>query len=199
MNKTILALSLCTLSAVAGGQYKTHDGFMFRYTLGFGGLSNTLSDGIKSLDMGGSGLSGSMTFGGSLNSNLTLGLEMNACQAQDPELSANGQSITAGGTKLTNFNIGPALSYYFPSNLYAGAGLGIGQFQSSNSTAQTVGTSDLGYGITLNVGKEWWASANWGLGLNANLQYLSASDSKTCSSCKISGASYGLAFSATFN
>lgn len=199
MKKTIRLLALSALSISAGGLSETHDGFMFRYTLGLSNLSNTLTDGTNELNMNGMGASNSLIFGGSLNPNLVLGFELNATKVEGPTFESGGKSQTIKNSTLTNFNFGPAISYYFPNNIYAGLGLGAAQFQSSNSDLDVKGASDIGFGVTVNAGKEWWVSENWGLGLNANIQYMSADDSKDCDNCTMSGTSVGVAFSATFN
>jgi hypothetical protein len=81
-----------------------------------------------------------------------------------------------------------------PSNFYFSVTPAIGVV-SLNEGGTTYDTKN-GFAIRLAVGKEWWVSDNWGLGLN--LQYAHASnESKT--GVKMSTNWAGLAFSATYN
>jgi hypothetical protein len=53
--------------------------------------------------------------------------------------------------------------------------------------------------MSLTVGKEWYVSQDWSLGLAFNTQRVSATDKETCDDCTYVGTSFGLYFSATFN
>jgi hypothetical protein len=87
---------------------------------------------------------------------------------------AESQVWQPGGMGPVDFNlvaVGPGLTYYLdPSNFFLSASLGVSQFGWRAETMDTrYGGSGSTRGLTgrFSVGKEWWVSSNWGLGLAA--------------------------------
>jgi hypothetical protein len=117
-------------------------------------------------------------------------------------LSLNGyQSDTHLDLNLYGFGAG--LAYYFPSlNIYvAGAISGISADLTptdSSSTAMGMPLTKTGPGLELLVGKEWWVSDNWGLGLAGEMLQSWMTDTGD-SSVRWHAASYNILFSATYN
>ena len=60
----------------------------------------------------------------------------------------------------------------------------------------SLGSSDNGYGLYLNIGKEWWITGNWGLGL-AVFDYFGYVPDKAGGN--IRNRVFGILLSATFN
>jgi hypothetical protein len=174
----------------------THDGFMFRFTVGPSG--GYFFEGDKSMYM-----VDTFSFGGSLNKHVTLHLGMGASIQIDDK---SGQS---GGTPmLLHGEVGA--SYYFNNNIHIDAAVGLGATYTGNEerkecndfwkncdepemVRETFKTMVLKAG----VGKEWWVSDNWGIGIAADVTapvyYTSTSDSSAY------GLMFGFRFTATYN
>ena len=203
--KKIITATFLVGTCYAGGASETHDGFIFRYVLGVGNTSGEVSGEGAKIELTGMGTSNSILFGGSINPNLALGFELVAGNSENLDVTAtnaDGQSadLPSSGAKIVNFVMGPNITYFImPENIYLTGTVGVGQGQSSNSKYSTVGTSDLGIGFNLGVGKEWFVSENWGLGVSANIVSVSADSKDDCPTCKYSGTSYSINFTATFN
>lgn len=165
-----------------------HDGFFLRFHLG-GGRMDARAD--RPADPhSGQGPSGHFGFalGGAIVENLILYGEYTQEQASLPY----ARLTQADWQTRRYFNIGgfgPGLAYYFmPVNLYvAGSVL----FLSSDHVRDSSGA-----GLKFSIGKEWWVSRNWGLGI-AGYGMFSRVDNGPES--KIDASNYGLAFTATYN
>ncbi len=60
--------------------------------------------------------------------------------------------------------------------------------------------TDLGYGINVAIGKEWWVSDNWGIGVAGQLFYTVLPDENPKGEeFDLNTASIGILFTATFN
>jgi len=144
--------------------------------VGFGSSAQTRSDyeteltGLWSVDVGGR-LIGNLTLHGRLAHNIS----------DDGEVEGSATLLM------------PALSYYFmPVNIYLTGGAGFGEvtrvlIETDHSSTTT------GIALTLDVGKEWWVSANWGLGIAGRICHI-----RSGQDADIEYYSGGLLFSATF-
>ncbi len=62
--------------------------------------------------------------------------------------------------------IGGGITYYImPSNIFLSGSLGIGGFTLIEDDNNTNVSTDNGFSMQLKVGKEWWVSKKWGLGV----------------------------------
>ena len=86
-----------------------------------------------------------------------------------------------------------------PANVYltGSIALAIGTLESYGQKIE----SETGYGINVAIGKEWWVSDNWGLGVAGQLFHtvLSDEDLITGELYDLKTTSFGILFSATFN
>jgi hypothetical protein len=177
---------------------RTHDGFFLRLAPGIGAF--TSSEEVPGGKAELSGTTGHFNFGigGAISENLILHFDASGISSTDPTIEINGRSATAVGTFSTTL-IGIGLTKYFSSNIYLTGAVG---FAKSSFVANGVSyDTDNGYGINLMIGKEWWVSENWGLGVAGQLLYTSCPDSSGYSGTKydLNTTSLGLLFSATFN
>ncbi len=174
--------------------FHRHDGFFLRLHLGVGGLKSS-SD---TLDFSGTSGSFAVAAGLSIIDNLVLYGEIFDDVATSPEVKFNGQPVTASGSvthALIGYGVG--LAYYFvPFNGYIGLTAGVGGL-SLEADGQTYSTEN-GPVIRLSVGKEWWVSTDWGIGVALNLVKGSAKDSPPGTET-FSSTSWSVAFSATYN
>jgi hypothetical protein len=90
------------------------------------------------------------------------------------------------------------MTYYLPSNYYVTGAIGMAE--SRNKTNSTTNKTDRGYGANVMIGKEWWVSDDWGVGIAGQFLYTN------CPGKLVAGArpdvqstSFGILFSATYN
>lgn len=175
-----------------------HDGFFLRLAPGIGWFSSSEEYGGSKFEV--SGTSGHFNFGigGAISENLILHLDASGISSSDPTVKVNGKSATAVGTFSTTL-IGIGLTNYFPSNnLYITGAVGFAKssFEANGRTSST----DNGYGVNLMFGKEWWVSANWGLGVAGQFLYTSCPDSVNVGNKPdFNTTSFGILLSATYN
>jgi hypothetical protein len=177
-----------------------HDGFMLRFTLGFGaGISTIDPEASDTLKLTGASGTFGVDIGGALDENLVLHGRLASFQIVDPNLSVNGDDV--GGTNdltATAYLIGPAISYYFmPANVYITAAVGLSWLTLEYMGDQSDPT-DVGIGLNFDVGKEWWVSYNWGLGIAARFWWSHMKDSSSGIDSNVTFTGVALLFSATY-
>ena len=166
-----LAATLAATSARADPASE-HRGFYLRMNLGPGFSSMEADD--ANLTLKGAGVGASAAVGGALARNFVLFGEVFLHGMADPSVEGLGldESTVQGAGVL---GIGPGAAYYFmPLNLYVSATLaltaGFVDVRDELGDPDTKSRSTkAGLGLSLMVGKEWWLSANWGLGVAAQL------------------------------
>ena len=82
--------------------------------------------------------------------------------------------------------------------MYLSGALMFVTFELDDSNNNAIYQSDTGVGFQGMVGKEWWVSANWGLGLAGELFVASMKD-KTDPNTSWTSSAFSLVFSATYN
>ncbi|MDD9932007.1 MAG: hypothetical protein OXT09_00310 [Myxococcales bacterium] len=223
-----LLMALCG-SAAAQAQYRDppdpfaedeagkheHDGFMFRVTLGPGWGSFTerssvatigsagsdrIELGQQVLDVSGAGLLLGLDLGTALGASTALHARLSEMSLPDPGIRADGEELAPRGdsTRAPTY-LGAALSHYLmPLNLYGTASVGLAVLRQPGFDGDT-SLGDVGWGLNLDVGKEWWVSDNWGVGLAARYFWLSTSANAGDGSRRDnSGHMGGLLLSATY-
>jgi hypothetical protein len=178
-----------------------HDGLFARVTLGGGFLSASEDYQGVNYTYSGGGFSWGVALGGVIAPNLILFGEFSGITVADPEESGGGTSGTMSGTDMTLIGFGPGLAYYFvPVNLYLSGTLTFSQLSFSDVTGfYADSNTDFGVGLSLMVGKEWWVTQDWGLGLAGQFQVASMKDHPDGVSTRMTAETFSLLFSATFN
>jgi hypothetical protein len=214
MSRAALALCAGTLLAFApaaraqfgnspeyGGGFHQHDGFFLQLTGGVGGLGSEASRGSSSLKLSGTGGLFSIAVGGIIAENLALGGELWGTSVSSPKVEIGSASGTLSGTGNGSFGlsgIGANITYYFmPVNIYLQATPSITTLTIVDGNGNS-GSTERGFGIRLAVGKEWWVSQDWGVGLNLQYAYASNKD-KGLNPLTFASNWFGVAFSATYN
>lgn len=176
-----------------------HDGFYLRVSAGLGYLS--ASEPYLGLTRTFSGVGGTFgaAFGGMIASNLILYGEFLGNSVTSASDSYGGVTQTYSGLDVTLFGVGPGVAYYFePVNLYLSGTLTFTQVSFSNtSTANPIDSTDLGIGLSFTVGKEWWVSRDWGLGIAGQLHVASMRDPNF--DTRMRATAFSMLFSATYN
>ena len=175
-----------------------HDGFYLRLTTGVGSTTSVEETEVGELSF--SGMSGNTTLGTvgyAVVENLIINLDIFASSVTDPTVEIDGKDVGAVDAEVTITNIGVGGTYYImPANLYLGSiGLATGSVGSGRVKVET----DTGYGINVAIGKEWWVSDNWGIGVAGQLFHTVLPDENliTGEVYDLKTTSFGILFSAT--
>jgi len=141
-----------------------HFGFFIRPDLGFGYLTASESAGGTTATLSGfAGVAG-VSIGGAIAENLILGAHIYDAVSTNPSASVGTSSASTSNTTLTMFGVGPELTYYFmPNNVYVSGTLALSRMTVSSNNGDA--STDWGVGSRVTLGKEWWVSNHWGLGL----------------------------------
>jgi hypothetical protein len=143
-----------------------------------------------------SGISKLVNFaaGGAVAENIILHFDATGVITSNP--SVGNTSMTSGG--LTTYLVGVGATAYVFSNFYLTGTIGIARtrFESNGKPYET----DNGYGVNFMIGKEWWVSENWGLGVAGQLIRTSCPDSAVSGArFNFNTTSIGALISATYN
>jgi hypothetical protein len=192
MKKLLLLVICCSLFVTSAyAKEQTHDGFFLRMALG-GGRMVTKSGDVTIADSNGSS---SLTIGGALSENTILHVEYASVSKRNPSIKWSDFKGRLNGRLHTGL-LGLGITHYFmPANAYVSATVG-----TASTTIESTGTfeSDNGLGAKVMLGKEWWVSDNWGLGIAGQVFYADC-DGGLNGSKDIKTLVYGLLFSATYN
>lgn len=177
----------------AGAQ--THEGIFFRFGLGFGFTSMHSED--VDTTVSGPGAALVLSLGGNIAQNLIIYGELVGDTASDPKIEMGGSEFDTDDTTAGIFGFGVGLAYYLPSNVYFSGTIAATQL-SVQVEGEDAAESDFGPGFSGMIGKEWWVSDNWGLGIAGQLLVASMKDSEG-SDIKWNAVGGGLLFSATYD
>lgn len=198
-----LTLSLSTVSTAAAqpqtqgnGAYDHDSGFFMRLALGAGYHSTTTKvAGLGDIGLSGVGGNASFAFGGIIARNLALHATLFVTSALDPKLEVNGAEFNTDDTRMTTAGLGVGVTYYLmPANIYLGASVGPA-FATLRIDGQD-GDSDVGFGATAVIGKEWWVGRKWGLGLAGQFIFANVSTER---GNDVKTVGFGVLLSASFN
>jgi len=185
--------SMCVYAEV-----ETHDGFYLNFQLGAGyGETNLEEPGDDDFIMDGTTGVFRIKAGYAILNNFVIYGIYGVFNVDEPDYEYGSASGTMNNTTLTYYDYGVGLCYYFmPINIYISADMASskGRLEINNIKSDT----EWGASFTLSVGKEWWVSDNWGLGIAFIISAASMDDSGD-SNATISHSFYGLAFTATYN
>ena len=177
---------------------ETHDGLYLRLHLGGGFTSASGSDNLgNKVTISGGSVSLGIALGGAVAPNLALFGTAFASVATQPNVSENGSgSITASGN-ISLGGFGAGIVYYFePINIYLSGVIAAMDLQGQDANGNTTGETKLGPGFQAMVGKEWWVSTHWGLGLAGELMAATMKN-KDDSSITWNTGAFSILFSAT--
>ena len=175
-----------------------HDGFFLRVAPGFGWNNTEVEAGGTTLKV--SGVSGLFNFaiGGAVTQDLILHLDVSGVNTSDPKVKDNGADVSSDYSSAATSMVGLGITYYFPSNYYLTGAAGMAK--SSKKYKGSKIETDRGYGANVMVGKEWWVSDNWGLGLAGQFLYTNCPEkSSVPGKPDVESATFGVLFSATYN
>ena len=205
---TLLALDSGAANAIPprGPDPYDHDkGFLMRLSGGFGYGNFSRKDGNNESSLSGVSAQLDLAFGGVITPGLALCGELFGMNAFSPSFSSTvGGVTTTGDTENTSVRaagLGLGLTYYFmPINLYAAAavGVGVGSEKITGSDFVIEVNTDPGFAMNLMLGKEWWISRRWGLGVAAQFTFMSLPPDSG-NGANVNAYQIGVSFSATMN
>jgi hypothetical protein len=163
--------------SLASPGFETHDGLYARVHLGGGYLrSSTKVAGVEAAYSGGA-VSFGLAAGAAVTSNLIVYGTITIAGASDPTVTAPGVSLSLDGAQLVSGGLGVGVAYYFEHpNVYLAGALLMNEIELQDSSGKVHGQSEWGPGFEGLVGKEWWVSSNWGLGVAGQILLASMKD-----------------------
>jgi hypothetical protein len=191
--------------------YHRHDGFYL--SLCGGPVFGNVMDDIKTygapntLDMSGTGGVFDFKIGGAIRENLILHADLISNAVAGPTAVSFNNNYSTTVKMPESFGVGEAMwgvgmTYYvMPSNILFSGTLGLGKFSITDSkdSKNNVTTSG-GFSLQLKLGKEWWVSKNWGLGVGLTYGTTKVTNESTGNPTEeLSSNRFGILFNTTFN
>ena len=179
--------------------YHQHDGFYMRLYAGLGYFTASETYTGATDTYSGVGATYGAAFGGTIAPNLILYGEFLGTTVTNATLSYGGSLPDYSGMDLTLFGFGPGVAYYIePVNLYLSGTLTFTEISfSDTNTAQPLDNTNLGIGFSFMVGKEWWVTPDWGIGIAGQLHIAAMHDPTV--EARLRATVFSLLFSATYN
>ena len=182
--------------------YQRHDGFYLRLHLGGGytSIDGSAGAGVTSRLSGG-GVSIGVTLGGAIIQNLIIFGTVSGTVISDPTVTLNGvQTGYATGSSASVGGVGAGLAYYLePVNVYVSGALILVTFEFDDADNHVIYESDTGLAFQGIIGKEWWVSSDWGLGVAGELIVGRMMKDKTDPNPNWTSSAFSVLFSATYN
>lgn len=177
---------------------RQHRGLYLRTEFGAGYRSlSAEADGLA-VDISGAGVGASLLLGGTPLPNLVLLGELSYSGIPEPSVRANEQSVEPDGASVTLLAFGPGLLYHvMPANFSLGASLLLTRFTLSRD-GDAIAESELGFGGSIRLGKEWWVGQHTGFGLSAQCAVASMND-ESDDAAQWLGTAYTLSATLTYN
>ncbi|HEX7509005.1 MAG TPA: hypothetical protein VF550_19685 [Polyangia bacterium] len=178
--------------------YHQHDGFYMRVYAGPGYLTASETAGGVTGTYSDWGVTYGAAFGGTIAPNLILYGEFLGTTITDATFSSGG-ALDYPGYDLTLFGFGPGIAYYFePVNLYLSGTLTFTQIDFSyTGTSAPADSTNLGIGFSFMVGKEWWVTPDWGIGIAGQFHIATMRDPTY--DTRMRATAFSILFSATYN
>ncbi len=182
--------------AHAGGAAETHDGFYLRLNMGGGYTSMSTEVSGAKLKVSGSGGGIGVALGGVVAGNLVVFGELFDNIVSNPTVTLDGVSVNTKDTSAGVVGVGPGAAYYLPMNMFVSGTLAFSRLVLDTGSATY--RSNTGIGFSVKVGKEWWVSNNWGLGLCGQF-YAGTMKESSGGNPTWTTSAFAILFSATYN
>lgn len=198
----VLGVNVTAQSDLSRGHLKG-DGLYASWSVGVGllAVNDRITDGGSSSIQTKGGAGGTnIRIGAAIKDNLVLhaGLLTGVSGALSVKSDGDGSGIISGADNLVMRIYAGGVSYYFmPSNIFVSGSLGLGTLEIRKNLEEIV--SDPGLGLIAKVGKDWWISKNWDLGLSFELGYLRVNTKPDGMTEVVSGLLAELSINVTFH
>lgn len=148
--------------------YRKHQGFYLSLSAGpnFAHVNSEVVN-LYNIDFKGTGAVFDLKIGGAIKEDVILHAALISKSMSGPEITSNGTSQnTSNNLSIGEAMIGGGMTYYLnPSNIFLSGTIGLGSFTLIDLDNETSVSTDRGFSMQLKVGKEWWVSKKWGLGI----------------------------------
>ena len=180
-----------------------HEGFFLRLGIGLGYLNMRTEFLDEDLDIKGPAGHLQVALGGNLSPNLILFGQLFVNAINEPTVEFNGEEEDAEDLTASIGAVGIGMAYYLPSNVYFSGTLAASQLRlEEDSNEENDAESEVGPAFMAQIGKEWWVSDNWGLGLAGQVLVSSNKDDEDVEDTEDvtwTTVGFGLLFSATYD
>jgi hypothetical protein len=175
---------------------RRHLGGFVRPDLGFGYLTMSASQNGVDANMNGVAGTFGIAVGGAISEDNVLAFHAWDIVVTNPTVSLGSNTIRNANATVTVLAFGPEYTRYSKDNLYISLSPALtrGTIESNGNSSNT----SWGFGIRTALGKEWWVSDHWGLGLAGHLSFTANQDSGP-NPPTWTGWGATIAFSATYN
>ncbi len=188
-------------SPASGDGTHTHDGFYFRALFGFGSAITSFENySGNELKFEGGAAAMRLQFGYAVMEDLIVFLDNGGTAMAEPDVTYGGNDVDRGNSEVSFSDFGIGVTYYFmPYNIYLSASLLL--FYTSFEGDYVEGETDYGVGYQISIGKEWWISKNWGIGVALLGFYGKATATIDADNSEhdVTSSFIGIMFSATYN
>ncbi|AEI62740.1 outer membrane beta-barrel protein [Corallococcus macrosporus] len=198
---SIIAALLFSATTASAQEYDehVHDGFYLRLQVGGGYLRASAADFTPEVAVKGASGNINAEIGFALVNNLILYGKFYGAASPNPSIQVGDLSVDNANEEWSqNLGaVGLGVTYYFmPANIYLSGAISYTQLSISEQ-GETIAETDLGGGLHLGIGKEWWVSKNWGLGIGAELALGRIRDDSNNDSWNVTNVA--IVLSATYN
>ena len=149
-------------------KYHQHTGFYLSLGVGpnFPSINSEVI-GEYNFTFTGTGAQFDIKIGGAVIENLIIHATLTSNAMSGPKITSDGTSLKASNnTSLGEAMYGGGITYYImPSNFFVSGSLGLGKFTVIDSDKANSISTNGGLSMQLKIGKEWWVSKKWGLGI----------------------------------
>jgi len=159
-----------------------HKGFYLSMAMGIGfgdidySAQNSLIEGSYynyDMSISGTGMPYDIKIGCAVAENFILSLDFIGRTIFSPSTQLYGTTINYSSASDNSFGLG-ATYYFMPANVFVNCTIGFGGL--SLTSSDTTVSSQTGFALHLKVGKEWWVSKKWGIGVSGGYGLVTAAD-----------------------
>lgn len=178
-----------------------HTGFFMRLSVGPGyyRMWADAAEGTMALRAAGAGLT--LGLGGALSENVVLFGEMALQTTIDPRVDTYAGNGSRPGTAVTTAAVGLGAGYHLmPAQVFVAGSLLLAQARAVDCpTERLLGKTDVGPGLALAVGRDWWLTPSWTIGVLGRFQLARLRDPAHGKGAAMWGAlALSIAFSVAF-
>jgi len=200
MRKLISLLTVLCCFGIMKAQIHQHNGFYL--SMGLGPAFGSITDKSSSFDFTYSGTGAEFDFkiGGAIKENLILHATLDSKSIMGPTIASGSNSGTASSNvSISESILGVGLTYYFmPINFLVSGSIGLGYYNLTDPDHNLNVTTQTGFAFQLKIGKEWWVSNKWGLGVGITYGKTNLTNSAEGISEDMDSNRFGILFNASF-
>jgi hypothetical protein len=154
-------------------------------------------------DYSGAGVTLALDLGGALSSSFSLHGRLAMFQLVEPKLEGAGTAGTLEDTYVVSGLLGIGVTYtLMPLNLsftgVVGPAVNSLSYRPDDSDEDRSNSSDAGFGMNLDIGKEWWVSRQTGIGVAGRFWFATTKFENDFRESTLSFLAFAVMFSLTY-